>query len=471
MTIRDAVGCTWLIVCVACAGPAASPQAVAVDTSSGTTNGADTAVHIPPSGLADGTAVAMAPDTAADVPISKPDAPPAPGTFGAPCQANGDCASGYCVPGPAGKLCTQGCVDVCPEGFACTALTGTADVTYVCVARWLHLCDPCEADAACADLASGGGARCLSYGDDGSFCGTPCQQEADCPKGFACVAEGGTGGQCRNVSGLCTCSAAAVGAKLATSCHHSSAFGTCDGVRGCSEAGLSACTAPIPKAEACNDQDDDCDGATDEDIAPAPCVNSNGHGVCAGQTACEKGKVACLGAVPAKETCNGQDDDCDGAIDESACDDGNSCTEDACNISLGGCLFAQVTKPCNDGDVCTTDDTCKAGKCLGDPVSCDDGDACTLDSCGAATGCTHAAAPGASCDDGKPCTAGDTCAASGCAGTLLADGATCTDGNKCTLAAECQSGTCTVMETSCSDGNPCTDDACDSGAGGACKHF
>ena len=421
-------------------------------------------------------------DTAKDAVLdttAPADTGPAAGNLGFACTANADCNSGYCVPSPSGKVCSQLCVENCPVGYTCAQLTGTADATFMCLPRWLHVCDPCESDAACADSSPSGSAKCLSYGDEGKFCGSACGSDGECPQGFACVAEAGAkAGQCRKVSGICPCSPIAIEAKLATACSHSSPFGACKGLRGCGAGGLSACSAPIPKAETCNGQDDDCDAQTDNGIAVAPCVNSNALGVCAGQTACTAGKLQCVGETPAKETCNGKDDDCDGQVDESACDDGNPCTEDACNLSLGGCLFAQVTKPCNDGDVCSTDDTCVAGKCQGSAVNCDDGDGCTLDTCDAKAikaGCQHGPNPGASCNDKDPCTGGDSCMPQGaslvCTGIALAEGASCSDGNPCTLKAACTSGKCKATDTACSDGNPCTDDSCDAGTGGACKYF
>ena len=48
-------------------------------------------------------------------------------------------------------------------------------------------------------------------------------------------------------------------------------------------------------------------------------------------------------------------------------------------------------------------------------VTCDDGNACTNDACELAGSCTHTASS-AACDDGNPCTVGDACAGGQCTG-------------------------------------------------------
>jgi hypothetical protein len=71
--------------------------------------------------------------------------------------------------------------------------------------------------------------------------------------------------------------------------------------------------------ESCNDVDDNCSGQVDKGNpgGGAACVTGL-QGVCAaGTKACIGGALACLpNAQPSAETCNGVDDNCDGAIDE-----------------------------------------------------------------------------------------------------------------------------------------------------------
>jgi hypothetical protein len=52
-------------------------------------------------------------------------------------------------------------------------------------------------------------------------------------------------------------------------------------------------------------------------------------------------------------------------------------------------------------------------------VTCDDGNACTTDTCDPSVGCQFVNADGASCDDGDQCTDGDVCLQGICGGTRV----------------------------------------------------
>jgi hypothetical protein len=90
--------------------------------------------------------------------------------------------------------------------------------------------------------------------------------------------------------------------------------------------GALACSGDIgPTAESCNGVDDDCDGRTDESTAAAPipsvgdrCGTSNVGRCVYGQIVCTGGALVCGGTLvgPTTETCNGIDDDCNGAVDD-----------------------------------------------------------------------------------------------------------------------------------------------------------
>ena len=96
--------------------------------------------------------------------------------------------------------------------------------------------------------------------------------------------------------------------------------------------------------ETCNAADDDCDGRSDEALAPEPCYigppGTAGVGICrSGLARCVDGeRGACEGQVlpgAIEECANGQDDDCNGAVDEGClCGRGD---EQACGHAVGRC--------------------------------------------------------------------------------------------------------------------------------------
>ncbi len=90
------------------------------------------------------------------------------------------------------------------------------------------------------------------------------------------------------------------------------------GVATCTGGVWTPCTGEVtPIPEACNALDDDCDGSTDEDLGVLTC----GLGACRRSVAaCAAGTVGVCtpGGPPSRNdaTCDGQDDDCDGLVDE-----------------------------------------------------------------------------------------------------------------------------------------------------------
>ena len=418
-----------------------------------------------------------------DVSVASPDAdqPTQDADFLLPdptqkCDANDDCDSGFCVLGPMGKVCAPGCVENCPLHWGCSAVQAAGgDVAYVCLPRYISLCNPCQEHKDCKELLQAGEAFCLDRGAAGSFCGGQCDPtgadpSASCPSGYICepfVAPGGESvAQCRLQKGECACGDRAVEQALTTTCQVVNSHGACPGDRKCSPSGLTPCDGAAAQAEICNGLDDDCDGETDEGLQVQPCTNSNAHGVCPGLSACVDGKLGCEGPEPAVESCDGVDQDCDGQTDAGACDDGIPCTNDACDGAGGLCLHVPVPGPCDDGDLCTFGDVCVEGKCAAQPVTCDDKDGCTSDSCKPTAGCIHLpAAAGSKCDDGDPCTGEDACGQDGCVGTPANDGGPCDDGNACTNGDSCTLGVCAGKPLVCSDSNPCTDGVCVAGKG------
>jgi hypothetical protein len=85
-------------------------------------------------------------------------------------------------------------------------------------------------------------------------------------------------------------------------CLANGTWGQCDGV--------------LPAAEECNNQDDDCDGTTDNVATPPACELTTG--VCTGavRTGCEPCDYSDDYEYNNEQTCDGLDNDCDGDTDE-----------------------------------------------------------------------------------------------------------------------------------------------------------
>jgi len=174
-------------------------------------------------------------------------------------------------------------------------------------------------------------------------------------------------------------------------------------------------------------------------------------------------------------------------------DDGNPCTDDACDPA-DGVVHTFNTAWCTDGDLGTGNDICTGGVCVGQPIACDpgkfladngqcplcdesgtgyqsegglvdDGQECTLDACDPDIGVLHTYAQGP-CDDGDPLTVADVCVDGECVGEALV----CDAGEYYVQGADCL--LCNAEGTAAEgpgepvdDGNVCTDDVCDGASG------
>ena len=345
--------------------------------------------------------------------------PPKPGEFGYACDEALDCNSGWCVQTADGRQCTQTCVEACPSGYECREAPGV-DPVFICLPKFLNLCDPCREAADCNAPGTAGN-YCLAYGAKGRFCGAECNTDPDCPGGYVCrnvpVGGGQEAKQCVPVDGAeCTCSPFAKQLQKATVCFDENDNGKCEGTRFCLQSGLSLCDAATPFPESCNGRDDNCDTVTDEFPPGYVCEITNDIGTCPGVGTCIEGVESCEGNAPKLDNnCDGIDDDCDGSTDEEACNDGNACTNDLCATGAGGELICTYSNDnqrlCDDGNGCTAVDRCFEGTCVGsEPKTCDDLNPCTVDSCDPITGeCVFTPATANTPCDIDACTVGEFC--------------------------------------------------------------
>jgi MYXO-CTERM domain-containing protein len=143
--------------------------------------------------------------------------------------------------------------------------------------------------------------------------------------------------------------------------------------------------------EICDGIDNDCDVTIDEDIQGGGACGST-EGLCrAGNLACSEGDEVCQGEVPpVRETCDCDDNDCDGEIDEdpgagTLCPAGSECKNCQCSLP---CLDSEFGFSCPEGKApqdfggdcfcvaAACDDTECAGETVevSDDVKCKPGD-------------------------------------------------------------------------------------------------
>lgn len=235
--------------------------------------------------------------------------------------------------------------------------------------------------------------------------------------------------------------------------------------------------------------------------AGVPCTVPNAEGACArGVTDCNtQGQTICVPAVaPGQltETCDGVDNNCDGAVDESATCPGfdQVCDRGACVTSCTGefyfcaeneeCIGGKCTDPACVGVMCNSGEVCVAGQCKTAcaDVQCPYGTECNngvcIDPCAGVTCGTGKVCQGGVCVTG--CTCGACAAGLSCNATTNRCEESACVGVSCNAGTHCVAGSC-VDECAgavCPTGQQCTAGSCvdvppapaDAGSGGGTGH-
>ncbi len=332
-------------------------------------------------------------------------------------------------------------------------------------------------------------------------------------------------GQCAS-SGLTSC----VGGQIQNSCQAGTPAvndSTCDGldddcngeadedfVSTATQCGLGVCQAsgstscqsgqvvdncqPGPAAASdstCDGLDEDCDGQVDEDFSPASVSCGVGLCVATGTTTCSSGSqgIDCTPLQPSVSTdtsCDGQDNDCDGAIDEDFVTETISCGVGACERSGSrSCDGGTLSESCSPAlPVFESDSICDGvdEDCDGSvdedfqqiPISCGVGQCAASGLRGCDAGAlTNDCTPGTPASDDSSCNGLDDDCDGGvdedfvpsCSGDQVQScdsgnlvQVSCSDGDLCTGVESCLNASCvsgTPLDSD--DHDPCTIDLCD----------
>ena len=231
-------------------------------------------------------------------------------------------------------------------------------------------------------------------------------------------------------------------------------LGVCaDGAQACGVNEV-ICRPQVPSSpESCDGLDNDCDGAVDNGLPDLGTDCATGQpGICAlGRSLCLGGQVQCNSdVVPISEDCNGTDDDCDGRVDEgvrNACGRCAVAAPDACDGIDSDCDGAV-----DEDAMCPGSQRCAFGGCY---------DPCRNNECSGGLSCVDqvcvAACVADPCPPGEDCTAGGQCV-DPCADVDCGPGEVCNAG-RCVGPDNCAALGCPVATVCTTDG--CVADACE----------
>jgi hypothetical protein len=241
-----------------------------------------------------------------------------------------------------------------------------------------------DCDAVLDDDVPGLGDPCDGADADLCLTGTiVCPADLSSPDGVCDEAGAGETEICNDLDDDCDTQIDETFPLKGTSCDGVDADQCAKGMWACQLDGSLACVGDTPnEAEVCGGGDEDCDGSIDEgydltsDVSDCgacgnDCLAPDGVASAACDAgsceivACEDGEYdidlepttgceyTCTFIGP-DETCNGDDDDCDGLIDEDL--DGT-----ACDLNGDGCFFGTLN--CNNGSgTCAGDNPCPGGQ-------------------------------------------------------------------------------------------------------------
>ena len=116
------------------------------------------------------------------------------------------------------------------------------------------------------------------------------------------------------------------------------------------------CTAPQPALEICDDLDNDCDNQTDEDLVLV-CQTACGQGT---RNCADGDWTPCTAAMPQPEACDGLDNDCDSETDELWPDKDTNCEiqlNECYAYGLWTCNAAGTALEC-DAELNVTEEVC-----------------------------------------------------------------------------------------------------------------